>query len=389
MLEFRLTDQQREIITTVRKVTQEEFKPRSIKYVDGTFPYENLERLTELGVTGMAVPEEYGGLGLGVLETALVLEEIAKGCYATAMMMLGEVGVQTRIISLFAPEQLKRRLLPQICNGKCILAICITEPDAGTDASAMTTNAAVTNESVRINGVKTLISRADVADIFIVFTRVNRVPGGKGIGCALIEKGTPGLIAEAKYHTMGGEYLSEVRFEDCEIPIENLIVREDGIKRLFNAFNTQRCLNSSICLGLAEGALEEAIKYAQQRSAFGHPIAEFQGIQWKLVDMYKEVEAARSLLYRACVGANPFPDAMQAALAKIYCNEMAIKVTSDAVQLHGGYGYTDEFPVSRQFRGARFGSLGGGTPEMLRNLVAAQMLKKINHHEGLGSLDTF
>ncbi|HJS86741.1 MAG TPA: acyl-CoA dehydrogenase family protein [Acetobacteraceae bacterium] len=388
-LNFRLTSDQKRLIETVRRVTQERFKPAALRYLDGSFPWDNLKLLAELGVAGMTVPEAYGGLGMGTLESALVLEEIAKGCYATAMMMLGEIGVQCRIISYFAPESLRQRFLPRIVAGECVLAICITEPDAGTDAARMRTNADVRGERVVLNGAKTLISRADVADLFIVFTRVDRKPGGEGIGCLLFEKGAKGLIAEAKYHTMGGEMLSEVRFEDVEVPAENLIVRENGIRRLFNAFNVQRCLNSAICLGSAEGAFDECVRYMQLRQVSGHAIAEFQGLRWKLVDMYKEIEAGRSLLYRACVSGGEFPDPMQAALAKIYCNEMAITVTSHAVQMHGGYGYTDEYPVSRLFRAARFGGLGGGTPDMLRNLVARRLFDRIDASEGILSLDTF
>jgi alkylation response protein AidB-like acyl-CoA dehydrogenase len=305
------------------------------------------------------------------------------------MMMLGEIGVQCRIISHFAPENLKRRFLPKVVAGECVLAICITEPDAGTDAARMRTNADIRGETVVLNGAKTLISRADVGDLFIVFTRVDRRPGGEGIGCLLVEKGAPGLFADARYHTMGGEMLSEVRFDNCELPIENLIVHENGIRRLFNAFNVQRCLNSAICLGSAEGAFDECVRYMQVREIGGHPIAEFQGLRWKLVDMYKDIEAGRSLLYRACASGDPFPDPMQAALAKIHCNEMAITVTSHAVQMHGGYGYTDEFPVSRFFRAARFGGLGGGTPDMLRDLVARRLFRQIEPNEGILSLETF
>jgi alkylation response protein AidB-like acyl-CoA dehydrogenase len=388
-LNFRLTDDQKRLIETVRRVTQERVKPSALRYLDGSFPWDNLKLLAELGVAGMAVPEAYGGLGMGTLESALVLEEIAKGCYATAMMMLGEIGVQCRIISYFAPENLRQKFLPRIVAGECVLAICITEPDAGTDAARMRTNAEIRGDRVVLNGAKTLISRADVGDLFVVFTRVDRKPGGEGIGCLLVEKGATGLIPEAKYHTMGGEMLSEVRFEDVEVPIANLIVRENGIRRLFNAFNVQRCLNSAICLGSAEGAFDECVRYMRIRQVGGHPIAEFQGLRWKLVDMYKEIEAGRSLLYRACVSGGEFPDPMQAALAKIYCNEMAITVTSHAVQMHGGYGYTDEYPVSRFFRAARFGGLGGGTPDMLRNLVARRLFDRIDANEGILSLDTF
>ena len=190
----------------------------------------------------------------------------------------------------------------------------------------------------------------------------------------LVEKGTPGLVITGNYHTMGGEYLSEVRFEDCELPAENLVLGEDGFKKLLSAFNTQRCLNPSISLGLAEGAFDEALRYTREREAFGRPIGDFQGMRWKIADMYRDIEAGRGLLYRACASADPFPDPLLAAMAKIYCNEMSIRVTSEAIQVHGGYGFTDEYPVSRLYRGARYGSLGGGTTETLRDLIGKRLM---------------
>src|SRR3954454_22114403 len=351
--------------------------------MDGTFPWENMKPLAEMGVLGMAVPEEYGGLGLPVFDTALVLEEIAKACYVTAMAVLGEVGTQTRIIATYAPEPIKRRLLPAVCSGECILAICMTEPHAGTDVANYTTNADVRGASLRLKGVKTLCSRAEEASAFVVFTRVNGQPGRDGIGCVLVEKGTPGLVLSGKFHTMGGEYLHEVRFEDCELPAENLILGEGGFKRLLSAFNTQRCLNPSISLGLAEGAFDEALRYARERVAFGRPIGEFQGMRWKLADMYTDIEAGRGLLYRACASADPFPDPLLAAQAKIYCNEMSVRVTGQAIQVFGGYGFTDEALVSRLYRGARYGSLGGGTSETLRDLIGKRLTSEADLTDGI------
>ena len=300
----------------MRELTQGEFKPRGLQYMDGTFPWENIRSLADLGILGMAVPEAYGGSEFGVFDTALVLEEIAKGCYVTAMAVLGEVGVQTRIIATYAPEPIKRRLLPGVCTGDCILAICMTEPHAGTDVGNYATNTVVNGATLRLKGVKTLISRAEEAGAFVVFTRVNSRPGRDGIGCVLVEKGTPGLVLAGKYHTMGGEYLQEVRFEDCELPAENLLLGEGGFKQLISAFNTQRCLNPSISLGLAEGAFDEALRYAREREAFGRPIGEFQGMRWKLATMYHDIEAGRGLLYRACATADPFPDPLLAARRK-------------------------------------------------------------------------
>ncbi|MBV9784968.1 MAG: acyl-CoA dehydrogenase family protein, partial [Acidisphaera sp.] len=343
----------------------------------------------KLGILGMAVPEEYGGSGLPVLDTALVLEEIAKGCYVTAMAVMGEVGVQTRIIANFAPEGIRRRILPAVCRGECILAVCMTEPHAGTDVASYRTNTTTHADHLVLNGVKTLISRVDEAGAFVVFTRVDSRPGREGIGCVLIEAGTPGLSCTARYHTMGGENLAELRFENCVLPLENLIIREDGFRKLLNAFNTQRCLNPSISLGLAEGAFEESVRYLRDRTAFGRPIGNFQGMRWKIAEMYRDIEASRSILYRACASANPFPDPYQAALAKITCNEMSLRVTSEAIQIHGGYGFTDEYPVSRFYRGARYGSLGGGTTETLKELVGKKIMESFGDPDGFLGMGNF
>jgi alkylation response protein AidB-like acyl-CoA dehydrogenase len=388
-MKFELTAEQRAMVMTVRAITQERFKGRAMKYMNGEFPWENLKDLAGLGILGMAVPEEYGGLGLSVLDTALVLEEIAKGCYVTAMAVMGEVGVQTKIIAEFAPESVKRRLLPGVCSGDTILAVCMTEPDAGTDVANYRTNTDIVGDKLVLNGTKTLISRVDEAAVFVVFTRINKQPGREGIGCVLLERTNPGFSVTSRYHTMGGENLCEVNFDNCELPLENLIVRNDGFRKLLNAFNTQRCLNPSISLGLAEGAFEESVRYARDRTAFGRPIGEFQGMRWKLAEMYRDIEVGRAMLYRACATANPFPDPYQAAIAKMYCNEMSVRVTSEAIQVHGGYGFTDEYPVSRFYRGARYGSLGGGTTETLKELVGKRIMTNFSDDDGFLGTGTF
>jgi alkylation response protein AidB-like acyl-CoA dehydrogenase len=385
---FELTHDQRAMVSTVRELTQDLFKPNSMKYMDGTFPWDNIRALAKIGVLGMAVPEEYGGLGLPVLDTALVLEEIAKGCYVTSMAVLGEVGVQCKILDNFAPKNIKERLLPGVCTGDVILAICMTEPHAGTDVANYRTNTDIVGDKLVMNGVKTLISRVDEAQAFIVFSRVNKQPGREGIGCVMIERGTPGFECTARYHTMGGENLAEIQFNNCELPLENLLIKEDGFRKLLNAFNTQRCLNPSISLGLAEGAFEESVKYARERTAFGRAIGEFQAMRHKLAEMYRDIEASRSILYRACATADPFPDPYLAAVAKITVNEMSLRVTSEAIQVHGGYGFTDEFPVSRYYRGARYGTLGGGTTETLKELVGKKIMGDFPH-DGFIGLDTF
>ena len=372
-MKLELTADQRAMVSSVRDLVQERFKPRVKKWQDGTFPHENIRDLAEIGVLGMAVPEEFGGLGLPVLDCVLVLEEIAKVCYCTSMAVMSAMGAQNRIIANYAPRHVQEKFLPGVVTGDIILAICMTEPHAGTDVANYRTNTEVKGDKVVLNGVKTLISRADEAHCFIVFTRVDGVPGREGIGCVLVDPKTPGFEVTARYHTMGGENLAEIQFNNVELPLENLIIRDNGFKRLLTAFNTQRCMNPSVSLGLAEGAFEEAVKYVRERTIYNRPTGSMQGNRWKLAEMLREIEAARSILYRAAASADPFPDPYLAALAKITTNEMAIRVTSDAVQLHGGYGFTDDYPVSHFYRGARYGTLGGGATEALKDLLGKRV----------------
>lgn len=388
-MDFNISAQQRDMIASVRSLAQTEFKANAMRWMDGTFPWENMKKLAELGVLGMSVPEEYGGLGLPILDTALILEEIAKVDYVTAMAVLGEAGVQTRVIARYAPASIRERILPAVVSGDCILAVCMTEPHAGTDVANYRTNARIIGDRVILKGTKTLISRAPEAGMFVVFTRVDGKPGREGIGCVLLEPETKGFAVTGTYHTMGGENLHEIQFDDCELPLENLVIREDGFRKLLTAFNTQRCLNPSISLGLAEGAFDEAVNYVRERTIFNKPISDFQGIRWKLADMFKDIEAGRGLLYRACLTANPFPDPFMAAAAKIFCNEMSLRVTTEAVQVHGGFGFTDEYPVSRFYRGARYGSIGGGASETLRDLIGKKIVGEFDVVDGIMGLGTF
>lgn len=372
-MKLELSADQKAMLHSVRDMVQEKFRPRVQKWQDGTFPHENIKDLADLGVLGMAVPEEFGGMGLPVLDCVLVLEEISKVCYATGMAVMSAMGAQNRILANYAPKHVQEKFLPGVVTGEVILAICMTEPHAGTDVANYRTNTTIEGDEVVLNGVKTLISRADEAHCFIVFTRVNGVPGREGIGCVLVDPRSPGFEVTARYHTMGGENLAEIQFNNVRLPRENLIIEDNGFKRLLNAFNTQRCMNPSVSLGLAEGAFEEAVKYSRERTIYDRPTGSMQGNRWKLADMLREIEVARSILYRAAASANPFPDPYLAALAKITTNEMALRVTSDAIQFHGGYGFTDEYPVSGFYRGARYGTLGGGATEALKDLLGKRV----------------
>lgn len=385
-----LTEEQRALVGTVRDLSKDmDFRGNSKKYMDGTYPWENLNALAKIGVLGMSIPEEYGGSDLGIFDTSLVIEEVSKGCYPTAMGLMGMVGVQTRAIVAYAPEQLKREILPKVAAGDVHLAVCMTEPHAGTDVPNYKTNTVIKGDRAIVNGVKTLISRAKEATWFVVFTRINGTPGREGIGCVLIHKDMPGFEVTALYHTMGGENLAEIQFNNVEVPVENVILREGGFKKLLSAFNTQRCLNPSVSLGLAEAAFEEAIKYVRERTIRGQPVANFQGIQWKLAEMYRDIEAGRSLLWRACLTANPFPNPHEAAIAKMFVNEMAIRVASEGLQVHGGYGFTDEYPISRIYRAVRYGTLGGGATEALKDLVGKKLVDDFDPVDGFLTQGTF
>jgi alkylation response protein AidB-like acyl-CoA dehydrogenase len=357
--------------------------------LDGTYPWENLNDLAKIGVLGMSIPEEYGGINLPIFETVLVMEEVAKSCYATAMALMGMLGVQVRVISNFAPESMKRNILPKVASGEVHLAVCMTEPHAGTDVPNYKTNTVIKGDRAIVNGVKTLISRANEAEWFVVFTRINGSPGRDGIGCVLVNRNSPGFEVTARYHTMGGEYLAEIQFTNVEVPLENVILKEGGFKKLLSAFNTQRCLNPSVSLGMAEAAFEEAIKYVRERTIRGSAVSEFQGIQWKLAEMYRDIEAGRALLYRAAMSANPFPDPHEAAIAKMFVNEMAIRVSSEALQVHGGYGFTDDYPISRIYRGVRYGTLGGGATEALKDLVGKKLVHDFDPVDGFLSMGNF
>ena len=383
ILTFRLTDTQRDMVMSVRRLAQQRFKDRWQQWQDGTFPWENMHDLAEIGVLSMSVPKAYGGLELSVLDAALVLEEIAKVCYVTAMAALGEVGTQTRMIAHFAPENIKQDILPRVAAGSAVLSICMTEPDAGTDLGRMRSKVSRQQDELVLSGTKTLISRADVAEGFVVFARIGDTPGIDGIGGVYVQRGTPGMTINSAYHTIGGEYLSEVVFDQCRVPTDQLLIDAGGFKDLISAFNIQRCMNASISLGLAEGALEESIRYMRNREAYGQRIGDFQGMRWKVSEMYRDIEASRSLLYRACASADPFPDPVLAALAKMTCNQMSLRVTSEAVQIHGGYGFVEEFLVARQYCCARYGSLGGGTTETLSNLVGRTLVDGLDDADGL------
>jgi alkylation response protein AidB-like acyl-CoA dehydrogenase len=383
-VDFQLTEDQRALQALVHEVAQKELKPLARRW-DETheFPWASIKKLAEVGAMGLTIPQEYGGLGGSWMEAVLAIEEVARACYHTAMAVLGELGVQSQAIVHYGTEAQKRRYLPGVVDGSTILAICMTEPEVGSDAGSIRTRALADGDGFRIEGNKVLISRADVADVFLTYVRFGDTPGSKGVGAVLIDKGTPGLVVDDGDETLGGEKLFSVFFDGCHIPRDNVLVQEDGFKKMMSAFNGQRCLNAAITLGQAQGAFDEALAYSKTRKQFGRPIGGFQGIQWMLADMAIDLDAARLLIYRAASNAGRgLPNPVEAAMAKTFSNEMSIRVTNQAMQLFGGHGYLKSMPVERYLRGARFGALGGGTPQIQRNIIGRHLVGRLERVDG-------
>ncbi len=345
------------------------------------YPAQNVADLVEAGFMGMTVPKAYGGPGLSYLDTLLVVEEIAKVCGVTGRIVVeGSMGGIAAILT-YGSEAQKRRAASLVLAGDKP-AICITEPDAGSAATEMTTTAVRKGDRWVLNGRKHWITGGGVSRLHLIFARVMEGGVSQGIAGFLALRGeTPGLRIGAREPTMGlrGIPETEVILEDAEIPLADIIVSPDGLKRgfagLMNAYNSQRIGAGTVALGIAQGAYELALGHVRTRHQFGRPLAEFQGLQWMLADMSIGLEASRALLWNAAEGARDgFPDMRAAAQAKIMATETAVRVTNDALQLHGAAGYSRNNPLERMVRDARMFTIGGGTAQILRTQVAGAIL---------------
>ncbi len=377
-MSFKLTEEQEMLVKTVRDFAQKELKPKAAYWDEHEeYPYENVKKLVELGLTGITLPPEYGGEGRPLIDALLVVEEIAKACGTTARLVVEtNMGVVGALMN-HGTEAQKEKYLPMVRNGEKP-AIAITEPDAGSAATELRTRAKKKGSNYVLNGSKCFITGGGISKIYLVFARFEDIPGAKGIGGIFVEAGTPGFKVGKREPMMGLRGIPETQlfFEDCVVPEENLLVAHgDGFKKLMTAYNGQRLGAATVALGIAQGALDEAVAYTKERKQFGRPICEFQGIQWMLAEMHIKLEAARLLLHRAAYNAGyGLPDHMEAAVAKAYTTEVAVQVTNDALQLFGGYGYSREYPLERLVREARMFTIGGGTVQMLKNVIASKLL---------------
>ena len=381
---YSLTPEQQQIQLSARRLAQEVIGPRAKQHdINQSYPWDNVKDLTEAGFMGMTVPKKYGGLGLNYFDTVLVVEEMAKVCGVSARIVVeGNMGAISTIMK-YGNEKQKKLAASHVLKGDKP-AICITEPGAGSAASQMTTRADQKGDAYILNGKKHWITGGGVSKFHLIFARVFDEQGKHlGIGGFIALAGEKGLKTGHREPTMGLRSIPET-----EIIMDNLVLNSDrlieppeGLKRgfagLMAAYNSQRVGAGMVALGIAQGAYELALAYTQQREQFGRPICEFQGLQWMLVDMSIKLQAARGLVYKAAVNAGDgFPDITEAAQAKIFAAESAIQVTNDALQMFGASGYSRDLPLERMYRDVRMFTIGGGTAQILRTVVASQILER-------------
>jgi len=376
-MDFNLSDEQQMLVNTIRKMGKKEnFRERAME-VDrtGEFPNELVPRFAEMGLLGMTLSEEYGGGGQPSLNAVLAIEELARFSPMIAASVFESNVGPVRVIDMFGTEEQKKAIIPGVCKGEKSVSVCMTEPEAGSDLTSLSSRLEEDGDGGYVlNGRKTFITGGGEASHYMVYARFGDVPGYKGIGGVLVEKGAPGFSFGKQEEFMGvrGMPSCDLIFEDVKVPAENVVVGQGEFRNLMSTFDVERCGNSAMCLGVAAGAIEEAKQYAMERKAFGRPICEFQDVQNRIVNAAMKLDAARMLVYRAVCGAGRgFPSMNESAMAKCYANEMVADVTSDLMQVFGGYGYSREFPIERMHRDSLAWRVAGGTVQMLRITMAS------------------
>jgi butyryl-CoA dehydrogenase len=379
-MEFALSEEQKLIQQTAREFADEYLAPRAAHHNQtAEFTADQARRLGELGFLGMQVPEEYGGAGLDTISYVLALEEVSRGDAASSVTMTVQNSLVNWPINRFGSEEQKRRLLPRLATGEWLGCYALTEPVAGSDPASMGTQAVEDGDSYVLNGSKIFISNGGVADLALVWAQTHPELRHKGVTAFLLERGLPGFAVGAEEHKMGirGSNTVELYFKDCRVPKANVLGEPgEGFKIAMMTLDGGRIGIAAQAVGIAQAALDEAVKYAGQRKAFGRPIAELEGIQFKIADMGMEVQASRLLTYHAAWSKDQgVRYSAQAAMAKLHASEAATRVTHMAVQVHGGYGYLRDFPVERLYRDARITEIYEGTSEIQRLVIASQMLR--------------
>jgi alkylation response protein AidB-like acyl-CoA dehydrogenase len=386
LMSYELTDEQIMLRDTVSRIAREQMAPGAAKRdEEAEFPWDMVQVLRENALFGADFPEEYGGAAMGMLSLCLIVEEVAKACASTSViLMVHELG--TMPIFLAGTAGQKRKYLPKLASGEHLVAFGLTEPNAGSDVSGLRTKAEKTETGYVLNGTKAFISHGDAAQVICIAAKSDvTVPGHKGITLFIVEKGTPGLSVGKHENKMGirGSSTVELILEDVKVPPENVIGREGaGFPVIMKTLDFTRIPVAAQGVGIAQGALDFAVQYTKERTQFGKPLFTFQGLQWMMADMAAQVEASRQLTYKAAAIFEALPKNMDrlpkeairfSAMAKLIAAETAMKVTTDAVQLLGGYGYVKEYPVERMMRDAKITQIYEGTSQIQKMVIAGTL----------------
>ena len=378
-MDFNLTEQQRALKETAKKFAEKELMEvaREIEKNDKPPSREILKRFAELGFLGINLPEKYGGAGLSHFEAVLVLEEIAKISIAVAFPVFESSFGPALAISSFAPDELKKEVLPKVCLGDMVIAVSMSEPNAGSALTDLTTKANILEDKVVLNGQKRWCSGAGHADAYVVYSRMSEEKGAKGIGAVLLEKNSKGFTFGKPEQHMGfrGVPSADMYFDNVEIPLKNIIVPAGGFKKLMEAFDLERCGNTTMSLSCAQSAYNYVLQYIQERKQFGKAIIDFQAVQIQLAEIKMKLDASRLLLYRAVVNADKeLPSIAESSIAKCFANEIAREVTGKCVQLMGGYGYSKEFPIEQKMRDAWGWGIAGGSIDIQKTNIASALI---------------
>lgn len=379
-MNFKLTEDQLQLQEAARTFARAELPAIAAQLERDNKPpsRELVKRYAEMGFLGINVSSELGGLGLGNIEALIVLEEFGKISSAVGFPIFESSVGPVRAIEHFASDTLKKRVVPAVCSGDMVVAVSMSEPDAGSALTDLKTKGVVKGDKLIINGTKRWCSGGGHSDAYVVYCRLSDDPGAKGIGAVLVEKDAPGISFGPNEELMGfrGVPSSDINFDDCEVPLDNIIVQAGGgFKKLMEAFDLERCGNATMSLAQASGALEDVSVYVQERKQFGKPIAEFQAVQIKLAEMQMKIEAARLLIWRAAsLAEDGLPSVLHSSTGKCFANTIAREVTGDAMQLMGAYGYSKEFPMERRLRDSWGWGIAGGAIDIQKVNIAGAML---------------
>jgi alkylation response protein AidB-like acyl-CoA dehydrogenase len=378
-MDYTLTEEQGQLRKLVAEFVQRDVKPHFEKYGHEDFPWPLFRKLGEIGLAAIPFPAEYGGGGLDYTSYAIVLEELSRlGSHLGGVLAVH--GLPQLILNQFGTETQKKKYLPALARADLLGAFALTEPQAGSDAANINTRAELKGEKYIIRGQKIWITHGGEADVYVVMAVTDKTKGAKGVSSFLVEKGAPGLAFGKRERPMGlPHHTREVFFEDCEIPRENLIGREgEGFKVAMTALDSGRITVAATSIGTAQAAFEHALRYANERRAFGQLIADFQGIQFMLADMAAAIESARLVMRKAAwLRDRGLPFNLEASMAKLLATDTSMRVTTDAVQIYGGYGTSEDYPVQVLMREAKIGQIVEGTNQIQRMIIARELLKKL------------